>query len=158
MAKYNDEGFLVVKGVLSPQEVELVTEAMLQNEAIVREHWRTLRELCMRDSYRRAPRRCTDVRSPLSCPRQEAHEMSIDDSLGGKSKQVIWNEAGWGTLGVLTRSERICGVAQALLGGPVRHYFNKRLLKKPGDPGVWQWCVHSLIVLGTNAMGGIMLA
>ena len=67
--------------------------------------------------------------------------MSIDDNLGGKSKQVIWNEAGWGTLGLLTRSERICGVAQALLGGPVRHYFNKRLLKKPGDPGVWQWCV-----------------
>ena len=66
--------------------------------------------------------------------------MSIDDNLGGKSKQVIWNEAGWGTLGLLTRSERICGVAQALLGGPVRHYFNKRLLKKPGDPGVWQWC------------------
>ena len=65
--------------------------------------------------------------------------MSIDDSLGGKSKQVLWNEAGWGTLGLLTRSERICGVAQTLLGGDVRHYFNKRLLKKPGDPGVWQW-------------------
>ena len=45
--------------------------------------------------------------------------MSIDDSLGGKSKQVIWNEAGWGTLGLLTRSERICGVAQSLLGGEV---------------------------------------
>ena len=30
-------------------------------------------------------------------------------------------------------------MAQTLLGGDVRHYFNKRLLKKPGDPGVWQW-------------------
>ena len=35
VAKYNDEGFLIVKGVLNPQEVELVTEAILQNEAIV---------------------------------------------------------------------------------------------------------------------------
>ena len=35
VAKYNDEGFLVVKGVLNQLEVDLVTEAMLQNEAIV---------------------------------------------------------------------------------------------------------------------------
>lgn len=52
-------------------------------------------------------------------PAIEAHEMEIDDSLGSKAKQVLWNTAGWGTLGLLTRSERICGTAAALLGGPV---------------------------------------
>lgn len=35
VAKYNDEGFLIVKGVLNPEEVDLVTEAMLRSEAIV---------------------------------------------------------------------------------------------------------------------------
>eukprot|EP01051_Picozoa_sp_SAG22_P017501 SAG22_NODE_2716_length_2284_cov_20.078261_2_plen_359_part_00 len=103
VARYNDLGFLLVKNVLSPAEVELVTSAMEQTTEI------------------------------------EAHEMSIDDSLGSKAKQVLWNRAGHGTLGLLTRSERICGVAEQLLGGPVHHYFNKRLLKKAGDQGVWQW-------------------
>ena len=102
-ASATQHGFLIVRGVLSPEEVALVIEALEQNVAI------------------------------------EGHEMHIDDALGGKSKQVLWNKPGNGTLGNLTRSERICGTAQALLGGEVRHYFNKRLLKKAGDPGVWQW-------------------
>ena len=36
VAKYNDEGFLICRGVLNQEEVALVTEAMVQNDAIVR--------------------------------------------------------------------------------------------------------------------------
>ena len=37
VAKYNDEGFLICRGVLNQEEVALVTEAMIQNDAIVRQ-------------------------------------------------------------------------------------------------------------------------
>ena len=39
VAKYNDEGFLICRGVLNQEEVALVTEAMIQNDAIVRQPW-----------------------------------------------------------------------------------------------------------------------
>jgi len=69
------------------------------------------------------------------------YEMKVDSSLNGKpGKQTIWDKPGNGTLGALTRSERIAGVADVLLGGGgVHHYFNKMLRKEAGDLGEWQW-------------------
>eukprot|EP00971_Amphidinium_carterae_P134063 2656639-Amphidinium_carterae.1 len=63
------------------------------------------------------------------------YEMNVDSSLSGKpGKQTIWDKPGNGAMGALTRSERVVGVADFLLGGGgVHHYFNKMLRKEAGN-------------------------
>jgi len=57
----------------------------------------------------------------------DEYEMSVEnDEEGAAGKQTIFNFPGKGTLGALTRSEKIAGMADTLLGGDgVLHYFNK---------------------------------
>ena len=47
--------------------------------------------------------------------------------------------AGDGTLGMLTRSQRVVETVETMLGGPVLHYHSKNLVKYPEEGGVWNW-------------------
>ena len=72
----------------------------------------------------------------------DTHEMLVDsgaDGAAAPARQTLWTEPGTGTLGALTRSERVCGAATQLLEGNVHYFFSKRLQKLPGDAGEWLW-------------------
>ena len=67
----------------------------------------------------------------------DTHEMLVDSGAAAPARQTLWTEPGTGTLGALTRSERVCGAATQLLEGNVHYFFSKRLQKLPGDAGEW---------------------
>jgi len=98
-------GYVVMKGTLDSEEVEIVKETMERSHFL------------------------------------SEYEMKVDSDVPGQpGKQTIFNHPGNGTLGDLTRSERIAGVSNFLLGSVgVHHYFNKMLRKEPRDLGNWKW-------------------
>ena len=65
--------------------------------------------------------------------------ISLNDDRGGRTRLNIWSYAGNSTLGHLTRSRRVVGAMRQLLGGEVKHYHSKTLIKKPGQGGEWNW-------------------
>ena len=71
----------------------------------------------------------------------DAHEMLVasGDDGAAPARQTLWTNPGAGTLGALTRSERVCGAATQLLEGNVHYYFSKRLRKLPGEDAEWKW-------------------
>eukprot|EP00928_Gymnodinium_smaydae_P063694 TRINITY_DN47197_c0_g1_i1.p1 TRINITY_DN47197_c0_g1~~TRINITY_DN47197_c0_g1_i1.p1 ORF type:complete len:319 (-),score=40.63 TRINITY_DN47197_c0_g1_i1:169-1098(-) len=67
------------------------------------------------------------------------NEIVLNDDFKGQTKLALWSNPGDGTLGMFTRSRRVVGTMEALLGGPVVHYHSKSLMKHPESGGVWNW-------------------
>eukprot|EP00039_Didymoeca_costata_P025307 m.12905 g.12905 ORF g.12905 m.12905 type:complete len:313 (-) comp4753_c0_seq1:111-1049(-) len=67
------------------------------------------------------------------------NEIVLNDDAKGQTKLALWSNPGDGTLGMLTRSRRVVGTMETLLGGSIVHYHSKTLLKHPKAGGVWNW-------------------
>jgi len=101
--KYHEDGFIVVKGFLAPEENELVRKALELDKTLVE------------------------------------NTIMLNDDDAGQTRLALWSNPGNGTLGKFTRSARVMGTMESLLGGPVTHYHSKQLLKDPQAGGVWNW-------------------
>lgn len=67
------------------------------------------------------------------------NEIVLNDDNEGSTRLALWSDPGDGTLGMFTRSFRVMGTMERLLGGRVTHYHSKKLLKHPKQGGVWNW-------------------
>ena len=114
---FDRDGFVIMRGLLSSAEVEVVKTAIEQDQS-------------------------------LAGGSDNAIELS--DAAGGKTDLHLWSKPGSGTLGLLTRSQRVVGTMQRLLavgqeerasaaGTEVLHYHSKTLRKDPEKGGVWNW-------------------
>lgn len=64
----------------------------------------------------------------------------LNDQSGKSTKLTLWFTPGDDTYGLLTRSERIVGAAQSLLGeGEICHFHSKLMQKEPKVGGAWEW-------------------
>lgn len=69
------------------------------------------------------------------------NSFDLNDQSGKKTKLALWYTPGDDVYGLLSRSERIVGVADKLLEGdaPVCHYHSKLMQKEPKVGGAWEW-------------------
>ena len=75
---------------------------------------------------------------------REDHELDKrsfgkDDGEGGNVRLSLWNQPGSGIYGMISRSQRIVGSMEQLLGGEVYHYHSKIIMKDPRVGGAWTW-------------------
>lgn len=64
----------------------------------------------------------------------------LSDQTGKSTKLTLWFTPGDDAYGLLTRSERMVGAVQALLGqGEVCHFHSKLMQKEPKVGGAWEW-------------------
>ena len=61
------------------------------------------------------------------------------DAEGHRTRLALWYTPGDDVYGRLSRSRRMVGPAEALLGGPVGHYHSKVMQKAPRTGGAWEW-------------------
>lgn len=62
------------------------------------------------------------------------------DQSGKHTKLTLWFTPANDTFGLLTRSERMVGAVQTLLGeGQVCHFHSKLMQKEPKTGGAWEW-------------------
>lgn len=61
------------------------------------------------------------------------------DADGHKTRLALWYTPGDDVYGRLTRSRRMVGPAELLLGGAVGHYHSKVMQKAPRTGGAWEW-------------------
>jgi len=64
---------------------------------------------------------------------------AVKDGDGKSSKLSLWNHPGEDVWGMVSRSNRIAGSMEKLLGGEVYHYHSKLMLKEPKEGGAWEW-------------------
>ena len=64
---------------------------------------------------------------------------NVNDRQGKKTKLSLWNHPGDDLWGMVSRSNRIVGAMEQLLGGEVYHYHSKMTLKEPKVGGAWEW-------------------
>ncbi len=68
------------------------------------------------------------------------HAFDLNDQTGKKTKLTLWFTPGDDTYGLLTRTERMTGAVQDLLGeGEVCHFHSKLMQKEPKVGGAWEW-------------------
>ncbi|CAH1778742.1 unnamed protein product [Owenia fusiformis] len=67
------------------------------------------------------------------------HVYGRDDGAGRKTKSVLWNQPGSDITGVASRTEKIAGTMEQLLGGEVYHYHSKVIMKDPHTGGAHVW-------------------
>lgn len=68
------------------------------------------------------------------------HAFEMKDRLGKRSRLTLWFTPGDDTLGLMSRSDRIVGYVQYLLGdGEVCHFHSKVMQKEPRVGGAWEW-------------------
>ena len=68
------------------------------------------------------------------------HAIDLNDQSGKRTKLTLWFTPGDDTFGLLTRSQRIVGAMQTLLGeGEVCHFHSKLMQKEPQVGGAWEW-------------------
>ena len=67
--------------------------------------------------------------------------LDVNDKSGKKSRLSLWFTPGDDVFGYLTRSERMVGAVQQLLGNasPVCHFHSKLMQKEPKVGGAWEW-------------------
>ncbi|WP_114782947.1 phytanoyl-CoA dioxygenase family protein [Botryobacter ruber] len=69
-----------------------------------------------------------------------SHAWDFKDQSGKHTKLTLWFTPGDDTFGLLTRSEKMVGSVQALLGeGEVCHFHSKLMQKEPQVGGAWEW-------------------
>ena len=64
---------------------------------------------------------------------------AVKDGDGKSSKLSLWNHPGEDVWGMVSRSNRIAGSMEKLLGGEIYHYHSKLMLKEPKEGGAWEW-------------------
>lgn len=69
----------------------------------------------------------------------QEHAFGVDDREGKTSRLSLWNHPGDDIWGCVSRSQRIVGAMEQLLGGEVYHYHSKMMLKEPRVGGAWEW-------------------
>lgn len=62
-----------------------------------------------------------------------------DDGSGRKTKVVLWNVPGNDATGIISRSEKVAGTMEKLLGGEVYHYHSKVIMKDAHTGGKHVW-------------------
>lgn len=68
------------------------------------------------------------------------HAIDLNDQAGKRTKLTLWFTPGDDTYGLLTRSQRMVGAVQTLLGeGEVCHFHSKLMQKEPQVGGAWEW-------------------
>ena len=67
--------------------------------------------------------------------------LDLNDQSGKKTKLSLWFTPGNDVFGYLTRSQRMIGGVEQLLGGgaPVCHFHSKLMQKEPKVGGAWEW-------------------
>lgn len=69
-----------------------------------------------------------------------ANAFDFKDQSGRKTKLTLWFTPGDDSFGLMSRSERLVGGVQALLGeGEVCHFHSKVMQKEPRVGGAWEW-------------------
>lgn len=61
------------------------------------------------------------------------------DGDGNVTKLALWNDPPDNLYGLYSRSPRLVGAAEQVLGGEVYHYHSKMMLKEPRVGGAWEW-------------------
>src|ERR1700743_2046169 len=71
----------------------------------------------------------------------EKNALDLNDQTGKKTKLSLWFTPGDDVFGYLTRSERMVGAVQQLLGDRARvcHFHSKLMQKEPRVGGAWEW-------------------
>ncbi|XP_013391482.1 uncharacterized protein LOC106159669 [Lingula anatina] len=62
-----------------------------------------------------------------------------DDGEGRRTKVTLWNHPGNDVTGIISRSEKVAGTMEELLGGEVYHYHAKVIMKEPFTGGAHIW-------------------
>jgi len=68
-----------------------------------------------------------------------SHKYGRDDGEGRSTKLALWNNAGDDITGAITRSEKVAGTIEKLLGGDVYHYHSKVTMKDAHSGGAFIW-------------------
>lgn len=73
-------------------------------------------------------------------PNIQKHSYGRSDGNNKISKMCLWNYAGDDLTGILTRSQKVAGTMQALLGGDeIYHYHSKLMMKEAQTGGAFVW-------------------
>jgi ectoine hydroxylase-related dioxygenase (phytanoyl-CoA dioxygenase family) len=69
------------------------------------------------------------------------NSLDLNDQSGKKTRLSLWFTPGNDVFGYLTRSEKMIGSVQQLLGddAPVCHFHSKLMQKEPKVGGAWEW-------------------
>jgi len=68
------------------------------------------------------------------------HAFDLNDQSGKRTRLTLWFTPGDDTYGLLTRTQRMVGAVQSLLGaGEVCHFHSKLMQKEPKVGGAWEW-------------------
>jgi len=68
------------------------------------------------------------------------HAIGRSDGQGAKSKLCVWNKAGDDVCGVASRSRKVAGTLEQLLGGhEIYHYHSKLMMKEARTGGAHLW-------------------
>nr|XP_039254828.1 L-proline trans-4-hydroxylase-like [Styela clava] len=67
------------------------------------------------------------------------HAYGRNDGQGRKAKVVLWNRPGTDITGIISRSEKVAGTMEKLLGGEVYHYHSKIIMKDAHTGGMHVW-------------------
>jgi ectoine hydroxylase-related dioxygenase (phytanoyl-CoA dioxygenase family) len=71
----------------------------------------------------------------------QKNALDLNDQTGKKTKLSLWFTPGNDVFGYLTRSQRMVGAVQQLLGDRARvcHFHSKLMQKEPRVGGAWEW-------------------
>ncbi|BFZ20562.1 hypothetical protein BsWGS_23600 [Bradybaena similaris] len=67
------------------------------------------------------------------------HSFGLSDGEGRKSTTVLWKHPGNDVTGIISRSEKVAGTCEKILGGEVYHYHSKLMTKaaRTGGKHIW---------------------
>ena len=79
--------------------------------------------------------------SALNDGAMQKNALDLNDQTGKKTKLSLWFTPGDDVFGYLTRSQRMIGAVQQLLGEGARvcHFHSKLMQKEPRVGGAWEW-------------------
>ncbi|XP_046376306.2 L-proline trans-4-hydroxylase-like [Haliotis rufescens] len=67
------------------------------------------------------------------------HSFGLSDGNNRKSRLCVWSHPGSDITGMVSRSERVAGTVEKLLGGDVYHYHSKLMMKEAQTGGSFVW-------------------
>src|SRR5690625_2678751 len=100
---FQENGFLLVKSLVTKKEVDLILETAQEDQVI------------------------------------QQDSISRFDAEGNKAKLTLWFTPGEDIYSMLSRSENMVNIVEALLGGEVAHFHSKLMQKEPRVGGAWEW-------------------
>ncbi|KAL5011655.1 hypothetical protein ScPMuIL_010206 [Solemya velum] len=67
------------------------------------------------------------------------HSYTVDDGDGRQSRMVVFSYPGNDVTGMVSRSEKVAGMCEKIMGGEVYHYHTKVMMKDPFVGGRFMW-------------------